>query len=1080
MAVTSRRALASLAALAFAQAAQAQEPLPTIIVPDTGPLGLGTQVTQAGNLRTIDGGARAGRNLFHSFSRFDLGRGDVAQWVRGAGDGASILNVVNRVTGGDPSDIHGRIDSTALPNADFWFINPAGIVFGPGAQVNVPAAAYFSTAQELRFASGPAFAIATPGGSTLSVAAPSAFGFLADSGTIQVNGAAQDFLPDRGQLFLAARAIAVRDSFLVGSTFDMRAVGPAGGIVDYSDPFDVVALDGRVDMLDSVIRVVPNPARQEYIRVVGGPLTVTRSNLGTGAGSGPGFGIGRPIQLVGSDIRIFASLVSAATFGGGPAGDIMIRGGAIDVSGNSVISSDSLAGSTGASGLIVLVGDSVSLSGARVTASTSNDQAGGAIILQGADIRLGPGAQVSSLALAGSSASAGFVRVKALRLTMAPGSVISSSTFGTGPPGTILLYADESIDVDGARITSESGRDFLFRPEEVATPGFISVETGALNVRNGALFSTGTRGSGPAGTVAIDARSVSLSGGSTIESSALPGSSGPAGEVRIAASETVSIDNGSIRTSTSGSGPAGRIEIRSADIALVNGGAIASSSLLDCPVGAVCAQGADAGDIDIQADRIRVTGNLADPNAQPGFTRIASDTNGSGRAGRIAVSGRESIVIEDNARISSTGQGQGAAGVIALSAPSIALRRLATLSTDTSGSGAGGAVFLTGDAIVIEQAASVSATTGSQQRAPGGLVSIAARDVAIRENALVTTSTRGNGDAGRVELVAGTLLIDNRSAVTSDTFAAGSGGQVFIDAGTLAISDGRISSTTFGPGDAGEIDIAAGSLRLEGGAISTSTGPPATGRAGRLRIAARDILMSGGSSIDSVSTNANPSGEIDITARTIRLEAPASISSANVSTRGGDAGRAVIRADAITLAGGAEITTSAKTGAAGDIRIELPTDGFLILDSLASPSLITTSSGPGTGGRIDIADAFAIISNGGAILALGQSGGANVGIRTRYFISSSDRTNRVAVDGNFLLEAAAYDVSSGTVTRDLSVLDASGVLRGQCASARATGAVSQLVVRPVGPYGRAAPPPPPQSGRPDTIAGLADPATSCS
>ncbi len=66
------------------------------------------------------------------------------------------------------------------------------------------------------------------------------------------------------------------------------------------------------------------------------------------------------------------------------------------------------------------------------------------------------------------------------------------------------------------------------------------------------------------------------------------------------------------------------------------------------------------------------------------------------------------------------------------------------------------------------------------------------------------------------------------------------------------------------------------------------------------------------------------------------------------------------------------------------------------------------------------------------------------------------------MSGNFLLEAAAYDVSAGTANRDLSVIDASGVLRGQCASARTTGEVSQLVVRPIGPYG-----PRPVSARPD-------------
>jgi filamentous hemagglutinin family protein len=206
-----RLVLVSLLALATPEAAHAQEgPRASVGTGATGAAGAGeaaatvsqvesdgslnTSVDRAGNIYTIDGGTLAGTNLFHSFAAFDLAGGDVAQWVHSAGDPAAISNVVNRVTGGDASHIFGTIDSTAIPNADFYFINPAGIVFGATAQVNVPAAAHFSTASELRFASGPAFQTAAPDGSTLSVAAPAAFGFIGGEGAILVQDAGSDFL----------------------------------------------------------------------------------------------------------------------------------------------------------------------------------------------------------------------------------------------------------------------------------------------------------------------------------------------------------------------------------------------------------------------------------------------------------------------------------------------------------------------------------------------------------------------------------------------------------------------------------------------------------------------------------------------------------------------------------------------------------------------------------------------------------------------------------------------------------------------------------------------------------------------
>ena len=128
-------------------------------------------------------------------------------------------------------------------------------------------------------------------------------------------------------------------------------------------------------------------------------------------------------------------------------------------------------------------------------------------------------------------------------------------------------------------------------------------------------------------------------------------------------------------------------------------------------------------------------------------------------------------------------------------------------------------------------------------------------------------------------------------------------------------------------------------------------------------------------------------------------------------------------------------------------------ESILILSGRDLPGTIETSSGPGSGGFISIASPLAIISNGGSILALGESGGANVQIDTPYFITSSDRLNRVEVDGELAFSNSIYDVSAGTVDTDLSMLDASGVLRGQCSAVRSNGGASVLNIRPAGPFG---------------------------
>jgi large exoprotein involved in heme utilization and adhesion len=91
------------------------------------------------------------------------------------------------VTGGQRSDIDGTLRST-IAGADFYFLNPAGVMFGPNASLDVQGSFHVSTTDELRFADGAKFSATDPSSSSFTVAAPEAFGFLAaDPKPITVN-----------------------------------------------------------------------------------------------------------------------------------------------------------------------------------------------------------------------------------------------------------------------------------------------------------------------------------------------------------------------------------------------------------------------------------------------------------------------------------------------------------------------------------------------------------------------------------------------------------------------------------------------------------------------------------------------------------------------------------------------------------------------------------------------------------------------------------------------------------------------------------------------------------------------------
>ena len=135
-------------------------------------------------------GTTVGQNLFHSFSKFNIESGQTVTFTENSPN--TLNNVISRVTGGSSSEINGRLRSTPGGHADFYLINPAGVLFGQNARINVPAAFHVSTADELKFQDGGKYSASQPAASTLSAAAPAAFGFLgtssANNALIDVNG----------------------------------------------------------------------------------------------------------------------------------------------------------------------------------------------------------------------------------------------------------------------------------------------------------------------------------------------------------------------------------------------------------------------------------------------------------------------------------------------------------------------------------------------------------------------------------------------------------------------------------------------------------------------------------------------------------------------------------------------------------------------------------------------------------------------------------------------------------------------------------------------------------------------------
>ncbi|MEM8642642.1 MAG: DUF4347 domain-containing protein [Cyanobacteria bacterium P01_G01_bin.54] len=133
------------------------------------PDGTGTIIQHQGQTYHIQGGTQAGANLFHSFQEFGLSSGEIANFL----SNPSITNIFGRVTGGNVSIIDGLIQA----NPNLYLMNPAGMVFGANAQLNVGGDFFATTADQICFEGGCFNAIGVNDDNAL-LGNPTTLGFL--------------------------------------------------------------------------------------------------------------------------------------------------------------------------------------------------------------------------------------------------------------------------------------------------------------------------------------------------------------------------------------------------------------------------------------------------------------------------------------------------------------------------------------------------------------------------------------------------------------------------------------------------------------------------------------------------------------------------------------------------------------------------------------------------------------------------------------------------------------------------------------------------------------------------------------
>ncbi|MCC0175464.1 filamentous hemagglutinin N-terminal domain-containing protein [Waterburya agarophytonicola K14] len=197
--------LSSLGLAAIAISVNAQ------ITPDSS---LSTQVQQKGDIAEITGGKQAGGNLFHSFQDFSLPTNNTAFF----NNGLDIDNILSRVTGGNISAIDGLIQSNG--DANLFLINPAGIVFGDNARLDVGGSFLGSTATGLLFDDGTEFNATNTIAPLLTINAPIGLNLREGIGNISSRGN----LSSSGDLTLSANNLDLQGELIAVDNLTLTAL----------------------------------------------------------------------------------------------------------------------------------------------------------------------------------------------------------------------------------------------------------------------------------------------------------------------------------------------------------------------------------------------------------------------------------------------------------------------------------------------------------------------------------------------------------------------------------------------------------------------------------------------------------------------------------------------------------------------------------------------------------------------------------------------------------------------------------------------------------------------------------------
>ena len=680
-----------------------------------------TQVNQNGNVAEITGGQTRGGNLFHSFQDFSVPTGNEAFF----NNANNISNIFSRVTGGNISNIDGLIRNNG--SANLFLINPAGIIFGENARLDIGGSFYGSSATSVLFEDGE-FSAAEPNEPILTINAPIGLGFRDEPGdlvnrsnfgltTRVLDGDFNNEFAEENFTAVDTVGLEVNSGetlALVGGNVlleNMGGVTASEGIVELGGLSEAgivtIESDGSLTYPDLVKGDVSltMDSRVEVRGSSGGTVNINARNLelsqrskifaGIAEGQGSTDAVGGNITINATDsVRLIGSNPSPVGLGTeinshvgtapnrrnssddpsnatGNGGNIIVNTSLLEISDQARITANSY--SRGNGGDIILNTDNITFNGGAIAGLIVGGTGDAAnITINNTDtINLNQGSNIQSQVLNDGVGDVGNIAIDTGTLSINERfSFILADNQSAGNAGDITINASDSVFVNGQG-GEDIGRPTLsailsqIQPDVEGDAGNITISTPQLSLTDFALISTNVReGSvGNTGNIILNVGTLSLDNGAVIDS--LTESDFDGGSIEVNA-DTVNLSNGGkIVTSGDRGGNAGSIDLNVADTLTISDDNDTTVPEIPFREDILVNTASDTG---LFSSTLGETGNGGSIDIEVGSVRLTngliSATTSTGTGGNVSLQVDDNIVLQGNSLISSQADGIGNGGNI--------------------------------------------------------------------------------------------------------------------------------------------------------------------------------------------------------------------------------------------------------------------------------------------------------------------------------------------------------------------------------------------------------------------------------